>query len=143
MNQKLMFPYRVSSATPAVMSSSARTVTVATDGQLMKISCGVRLAMCVVARGISRRRFGDDLALVIYSFEGVILWPNGSRFEITDTLIDDVFGDDQDFRWLSDFLKWPVHPPCQRPQKKILPRLRVIDLYFRINNPERAELIAK
>lgn len=143
MSQKPMYPHLVSSATPAAASSMARTVKVATDGQLMMISYVVRLAMCAVALGLSRRKFADELALVIYGFEGDVLWPNGSRFEITDTLIDDVFGDDQDFRWLSDFLKWSEHPPRQRPQEKILPRLRVIDLYFRIKHPVRAELIAK
>lgn len=142
MTQTSFFPYLARTATPTPDPGKGRVV-VATDGQLRSVAHANRLAISAVALGLSRRKFADELALVIYGFEGDIVSANGSRFEINDTLIDDVFGDDQDFRWISDFLKWAAHPPRQRPQENILPRLRVIDLYFRIKHPDRATLIAK
>ena len=60
-----------------------------------------------------------------------------------DETIDLAFGDDGSFRWLSDFLSFASEPPKQKPQRRVLTRLRLIDLAFRIEHPKRAELIAK
>lgn len=116
-------------------------VTVASDTQLRSTSHQQRLAIAVGALGVSRRELLDRLADVIYGFEAQILWPNGTIFEVTDTLIDDAFTD-ADGRWISDFLGFAENAPRQRAQCRVLPRLRLLDLYFRIKHPERAWLIA-
>jgi hypothetical protein len=66
---------------------------------------------------------------------------DGRPFELPD--IDDAFGGDGSFRWLSDFIRFAEDPPHQLPQRRIIARLRLIDLYFRIKHPERARLIAE
>lgn len=117
-------------------------VTVASDTALRRTSHVQRLAIATAALEVSRRELLNHLADEIYGYEGLILQPNGAVFEVPDTLIDDVF-EDPDGRWLSDFLAFAETPPRQRPQLRILPRLRLIDLYFRIKHPERARLIAE
>lgn len=61
----------------------------------------------------------------------------GPKFEPTDTEVDDTFAD-PDFHWISDFPSFTDVPP-----RRVLARLRLIDLYFRIKYPERARLIAE
>lgn len=118
-----------------------RKVIVATDSQLRSQPYFQRLAIATAALPFSRRRLIDEIADAIYEFEGDIVWPNGMKFEIPD--IDDVFGNEGSFRWVSDFIHFAQVTPRQHPQDRILPRLRVIDLYFRIKYPERARLIEK
>lgn len=119
-----------------------RVIRVASDTELRRVPHQQRLAISTVALDVSRRELLDRLADVIYGFEGTILWPNGEVFEVTDTLIDDAF-EDADGRWISDFLHFAEDPPRQRAQRRIVPRLRLIDLYFRIKYSERARLIAE
>ena len=73
---------------------------------------------------------------MIYGFEGLIVLPGGAPFEISDTAIDDAFNNDGSFRWLSDFVSFAVREPKQRPQKRVLQRLRLIDLAVRISERE-------
>lgn len=122
--------------------SARRAIRVARDTELGRKSHQQRLAIAVEAIDVSRRELLNLLADVIYGFDGVILWPNGGVFEVTDTLIDDVF-DDPDGRWISDMIRKAHEPPRQRAQKRTLARLRLLDLYFRIQHPERARLIAE
>ncbi|MGH1351639.1 MAG: hypothetical protein ACRBBN_12665 [Methyloligellaceae bacterium] len=129
------------------IQTSPQTVTVATDWQLRRISHVQRLALATInvkqEKDLSRREIPNWIANVIYDYEGRILWPVGRLFEIHDETIDLAFGDDGSFRWLSDFLSFASEPPKQKPQKRVLTRLRLIDLAFRIKYPKRAELIAK
>ena len=120
----------------------ARSVVMASDFQLGRISHVARLAIAAVAEGISRRKWADVIADEVYGFEGTIYYADGRKFEPTDTEVDDTFAD-PDFRWISDFLSFADVPPRQRPQRRMFARLRLIDLYFRIKHPERARLIAE
>jgi hypothetical protein len=122
-------------------SNGPRKVQVATDDQLRSRSYFQRLAMATAALECSRRRLIDEISDVIYGFEDEIVWPNGTPFEIPD--IDEAFGPDGSFRWVSDFIRYGQAEPRQQPQRRVLARLRLIDLYFRIAFPERARLIAK
>lgn len=142
MNRLPFRPHLVYSA-PVKVHVAKLVVHVASDDELCRISHVQRLAMSTVEIGLSRRKLADEFALVIYGFEGQVLWPNGSLFEIKETLVDDVFASDPEFRWLSEFLTCSVRPPRQRPQQRILPRLRLIDLYHRIKYASRARLISK
>lgn len=119
-----------------------RVVRVASFTELSRPSHVQRLAVATEALNYSRRKFLDELADAIFAMEGRIFHPNGSVFPVPATLIDDTFAD-ADARWLSDFKRFAVDPPRQKPQNKVMPRLQLIDLYFRIRYPERAKLIAK
>lgn len=120
----------------------ARSVVMATDFHLGRKSHMQRLAIAAVAEGFSRREWPNEIADAVYGFEGTIYFADGRKFEPTDTEIDDTFAD-PDFRWISDFLSFADVPPRQRPQRRVIARLRLIDLYFRIKHPERARLIAE
>ena len=118
---------------------SPHPIRVASDWELRRLSYFRRLAVATANLGqeekFSRRRFADWLAEVVFFYEGEITWTDGLPYSLPDTLIDDVFGDDQSFRWLSDFVRFAKKPPRQRPQLRILPRLRLISLAFQIAHP--------
>lgn len=120
-----------------------RVITVATDEELSRLSHFRRLAIASRALGLSRRQFPDWMADVIFGFEGEVKWPNDDVYDVEDEDIDAAFNDDGSFRWFSDFLMFAEIPPRQKPQGRILERLRLIDLAFRIAYPERAKWIAK
>lgn len=121
---------------------NARSVVMATDFQLGRKPHMQRLAIAAKAEGLPRREWPNAIADAIYGFEGTIYFADGRKFEPTDTEIDDTFADPE-FRWVSDFLSFATVEPRQRPQRRVIARLRLIDLYFRINHPERARLIAE
>ena len=52
--------------------------------------------------------------------------------------IDDVFRDDQQGRWFSDFVKLPASGKNPRLQDRVIERARLLDLYFRIRYPALA-----
>lgn len=116
-------------------------ITVAAATELLRFSHFHRLAIATAALEFSRRKLIDEISDVLYDFEGKLVWPDGTSFELPD--IDDAFGADGSFRWLSDFIRFAEHPPHQVPQRRVIMRLRLIDLYFRIKHPERARLIAE
>ena len=116
-------------------------ITVASLRELMRPSHFQRLAIATAALEFSRRKLIDEISDVHYGFNGKIVWADGRPFELPD--IDDAFGGDGSFRWLSDFIRFAERPPLQVPQRRIIERLRLIDLYFRIKQPERARLIAE
>jgi hypothetical protein len=118
-----------------------RIVVVASVGELRRRSHYMRLAIATGALPVSRRELINVVADAIYGFKGKIVWPTGQAFAIP--YVDDAFGSDGSFRWVSDFLRFAEEGPRQMPQKRIMARLRLIDLYFRIKHPERARLIAE
>lgn len=119
-----------------------RSIVMAGDFQLGRKSHMQRLAIAAKAEDLPRREWPNAIADAIYGFEGSIYYADGRNFEPTDTEIDDTFAD-PDFRWISDFLSFADAEPRQRPQRRVIARLRLIDLYFRIKHPERARLIAE
>lgn len=131
----------VGAATSAPGMGTVSRVTVASHRQLRRRSHFMRLAIATAALDVSRRELINVIADEIYAFEGQIVWPDGQAFEIPD--IDDAFGQDGSFRWVSDFIRFAEEPPRQLPQTRVVDRLRMIDLYFRIKHPERARLIAE
>lgn len=111
----------------------------ASDWELRRIAHFRRLAIATAnlkpLHGLSRRRIPDWLADTILDFQNPVLWPDGRLFARPDALIDDAFGPDGSFRWLSDFVRFAEREPKQRPQKNMLPRLRLLDLGFKIAWP--------
>ena len=94
-----------------------------------------RLSIATANLGMSRRKFADDIATTLFFFEGDMLWPDGTPLYLSDTCLDDAFGDDGSFRWLSEFIKRAHQPIQRRPQNRVIERLRLIDLYFKIKHP--------
>lgn len=128
-----------------------RRVIVASDYQLARRSHIQRLAMATLELGIPRRRLADRSAEVIALYDGDIAWGSGAPFTFSEMQIYEDFllvegpGRRTDFsqRWVGDFYRFAVTPPRQLAQGRVIARLRWIDLMWRIENPERAKLIAK
>ncbi|WP_072377306.1 hypothetical protein [Hyphomicrobium sp. NDB2Meth4] len=128
-------------ATSREIKAADRVIRVASDTELRRRSHFQRLAIATAALEVSRRGLIQLMADTLYEFQGSILHPNGAPYEVPD--IDDAFGNDGSFRWVTDFIRFAEEPPRQLPQARIIERLRLIDLYFRIKHPERARLIAE
>ena len=124
---------------PASGGASGRPfIRLARDRELRAPVYFRRLAMATASIGLSRREIPNWLADTIFGFDGEILDERGVAVTIGDEDIDDAFGDDGSFRWLSDFVRFAERPPRQRPQFRVLARLRLIDLAFRIAKPDVA-----
>jgi len=97
-----------------------------------------RLAIATANLGITRREIPNWMADVLFGYEGVIIDAVGMPVELRDTAIDDAFNDDGSFRWLSDFMRFSHVPMKQNPQYKLVARLTLIDLAFKIDKPDIA-----
>jgi len=105
-----------------------RVLMVASDAQLRSHHYRRRLWMAARNLNIPRRRWFDALADVIYNFDGEIVNPNGTRWNIPD--IDEVFRNN---RWFSAFLEECNGAP--RRETPLIERLRIIDVFFQIKYP--------
>lgn len=84
---------------------------------------------------ISRRKWPDEIARAIYGFKGRILCSDNRLWPVPD--VDAVLGD---ARWFSYWFEaddtrddyWP------KREVRLLERIRIIDLYFRIDKPDIA-----
>lgn len=131
---------------PGAANDNIQCVEVAMDWQLRRISHVQRLAMATAALDLSRREIPNWVTAEICNHlvrNGRICWTDGSEFPISDCIVDDAFNNDGSYRWLSDFLRFANSAPRQRPQKRVIARLRLIDLAFRISRRNRARLIAE
>lgn len=140
---------RLASGTPA--RPGHRRVIVASDYELARRSHMQRLAMATLELRIPRRRLADRIAEVNARYDCEIVWGSGAPFTFSEMQIYEDFllvegpGRRTDFsqRWVGDFYRFSVMPPRQLAQSRVIARLRWIDLMWRIENPERAKLIAK
>ena len=101
---------------------------VASKAELASSSYTQRLWLAARNMPISRRKWPDVIAQAIYHFEGDILLPDERSFPIPD--VDDVLGDP---RWFSYYFEELDGKP--RREVRLIERLRLIDLYFRIAKP--------
>jgi hypothetical protein len=106
-----------------------KIVVIATRQELTDRHYFLRLWLAMRNMGISRRKWPDELAGVIYGFDGVILCPDGRPWPVPD--VDRVLGDP---RWISMLLEDVGGAPRRFNIRKI-EALRLIDLYFRIKHP--------
>ena len=119
-----------------MQSTPKRTIYLLTHDELTSESYYRRLWMAVKSTPIPRRKWLDELADTFRDFDGVVIHRSGKPFAIP--LVDDVFGDDPDLRWLGYYLE---ATPCgSRPKSRSrkTKRLQLLDLYFRIKHPEIA-----
>ncbi len=96
-----------------------------------------RLWLAVRNIKITRRDWLDEMADMIRDFDGKIVTPDGHQYELP--LVDDVFGNDFDMRWLGYYLIPNEAGDHPRSRSRKIERLQLLDLYFRIKHPEVAE----
>jgi len=117
----------------------AGAVIAACDQELFRKTYISRLRLGTAELGLSRREVLDWVASTVLFYEGTIYFRSGAVWAIEDCEIDLAFSD-ADMRWLSGFMTLDVGAalPKRRPQRRILERLRLLDLAFRIAKPDLA-----
>jgi hypothetical protein len=127
-------------------SSEARAAIVQfqkyTDQTLSTIKRLRAIAVAIKMLGLTRGEIPNWIADRICGFEGEIVWPNDQPFTYADTFVDDACNNDCSFRWISYLVKFADVPPRQRPQRRVISRLRLIDLALRVaaRQRERSQL---
>lgn len=116
--------------------SDCRSITLASDAELRNPHYLVSLKAAVRALALPRRHWRDTLADLIRDHSDEIRTADGDPFEPPE--VDDCFPKDDGQRWISNFEKPPKDGKLPRLQNRVLERVRLIDLYFRINHPELA-----
>ncbi len=106
-------------------------ITVASKAELMSSCYSRRLWLAARNLSIPRRQWPDVIADTVYTFEGDILLPDGRPFPVPE--VDRVLGDP---RWFSYYFEEVDGQP--RRTVRLIERLRIIDLYFRIAKPHIA-----
>lgn len=112
------------------------SMTIASQEQLKNKHYYHRLWMAVSSQPFTRRGWLDELADTFRDYEGVIFDQDGKAFEIP--LVDEVFGDDPDMRWLSYYLQSAANGDCPKSRSYKFERLQLFDLYFKIKFPKIA-----
>ena len=113
-----------------MLSLSKRVVVVASKAELTNPHYNKRLWLAARNMLISRRNWPDEIAAALYHFEGDIMFYSDKRrmrWPIPD--VDDVLGDP---RWFSYYFEDVEGEP--RRKVRLIERLRLIDLYFRIKH---------
>lgn len=118
-------------------SDRRKPIIVACDDELRRPSHFFRLGTAVKSLGMSRRLFADTVIITLGTYDGSFLWPEGATFVLTDDTIIRAFGYDADARWFSLFQKQTA-PPIRQAQRRLVPRLRLLDAYFQITHPDIA-----
>lgn len=106
------------------------------DAALLTPAAYHDLAIATARLNLPRRKIPDWMADRLYR-EGVIFaFGDGAPFILTDNAVDDAFNEDGSFRWLSDLMRFAHTPPRQAPQRRLLPRLRLLALAFAIERTD-------
>jgi hypothetical protein len=111
-------------------------VFLATDDELSGTHYYLRVWLAARNLPIGRRRWLDEIADTFRDYRGIIWAPDGKVYEVP--LVDDIFGDDADMRWMSDYLRPDMTGNAPHQFTLRLDRVRLIDLYFKIRCPEIA-----
>ena len=119
--------------------SKRSTVILATREQLRSPPYYRRLWMAVRNMPISRRAWLDELANTFRDFRGCIVDELGCPYEVP--MLDEVFGDDPDMRWLSYYLRADQSGRNPYSGSRSIERLQLLDLYFKIKHPKIAKHI--
>lgn len=113
----------------------------ATNEQLLKQSYYFRLWMSARNISIPRRTWLDEIANTLRDYKGVICHYNGDIYDVP--CVDTVFGDDPDMRWLGYFMQSDFSGQHPKMKSRKIERLRLIDLYFKIQHPDIARHFAR
>jgi len=96
-----------------------------------------RLWLAIKNISIPRRAWLDELANMIRDFDDVIYTTDGQPYTLP--LVDEVFGDDLDMRWLGYYLVPDNTGKSPRIKSRKVERLQLLDLYIRIKHPNVAK----
>jgi hypothetical protein len=107
-------------------------VFVATDEELTDIHYYLRVWLAARNIPIPRRHWLDEMADAFRDYNGTIFNTDGGVYDVP--LVDDIFGDDPDMRWLSDYLRSDASGRAPYRFSPRLDRVRLIDLYLRIRH---------
>lgn len=116
-------------------------VQVASDKELKNREYLHDLKASVARQCIARRQWLDELADTFRDYEGAILVNRNTLYDLPD--LDDAFDDDIEMRWLSEFIRPAPDGKPVRLQSRVIERVRIIDLYFRIRYPALASTFGK
>lgn len=120
-----------------MLYNKKRVVYVATDAEILNEHYYRRLWIAARNINIPRRSWLDEIANCIRdSYDIKILHPSGEPYSIP--FVDDVFNDDDDMRWMGEFLRSDPGGEGPRHKSRMTERLKLIDLYFRIKLPNIA-----
>lgn len=108
-------------------------IVVASNQQLQDPKYYIQLWKTVREFGYSRRLWREHIADMLRDYKGSILYAQGIPYKIP--LVDRVFGEDVDMRWMSDFLKADSCGVKPLVTSRKYERLRLLDLYVRLNQP--------
>ncbi len=114
-----------------------RVVYVATQTELVNPVYYRRLWIATRNIPIPRRGWLDEIADTLRDFDGNVLHPNGSTYDIP--CVDTTFGDDPDVRWLGYYLLADGSGDYPKIITRKLQRVQLLDLYFRIKYPQIAD----
>ena len=124
-----------------MLSKPKRVVTVATDDELLNEHYYRRQWLAARNLKASRRKWLDILSDTFVLDDVTFIYPSGLPYMVPD--IDTVFGEDPDMRWFSYYLLDDGTEQYPRIRSRILSRLRLIDLYFRVRHPRIAAHFGK
>lgn len=119
--------------------SSTTKITLVSENELFQEAYYRRLWIATSARSssIPRRIWLDELADTFRDFDGQFFTVYGDEYELPD--LDDVFGNDTDMRWFSEYLKVDDSGDHPKIKSRKYERLQLIDLYFKIRFPDIAQ----
>ncbi|MEO0423895.1 MAG: hypothetical protein AAF184_16265 [Pseudomonadota bacterium] len=112
-----------------------RTIFTATKEELTNEPLARRRWLAARNEPLSRREWPDAIARSIFGFEGTILCPNKWVWPLPE--VDKILGDP---RWFSYYFEETDGHPRRTP--RLLERVRLIDLYYRIEKPAIARHFA-
>lgn len=120
-----------------------RVIIVATKSELLNEHYYRRLWLAARNMSIPRRGWLDEIADCFCRFRGTIIYRSGESYQIP--FVDDVFGTENnpDMRWMSYYLRADKSETTPFTISRKIERLRLIDLYFRIEYPTIAKSFGK
>ncbi len=119
-------------------TAANRIIFVPSTDELLNKDYYIRLATAVANLKRSRRKIPDWMADNLFRLDVEFRYPCGKIFYVGDEDIEDAFGFDLSFRWLSDLIRHSRIHPKQRPHRSLESRLRLLALSFWVSNPNIA-----
>ena len=116
-------------------TTDQRTIFLASEAELHTPSYYNRLWLAAKNQPLSRRAWLDEIADCFRDFEGTVYHQSGQIFEFPE--VDSLFPDCE-MRWLSYYLEPSSAADVPRRISRHTERLRILDLYFRIQHPDLA-----
>lgn len=104
-------------------------VVIASKQEITDPHYNFRLWLAARNMKVSRREWPNLIADAIYGYEGKIYCPDGRLWPIPD--VDEVLGDP---RWFSYYFEEINGAP--RREVRLIEKLRLIDLFYRISKPD-------